>query len=293
MLTPLRRIFKPWVLIPVVSAWSLFFIACMTAGRTLVAPPQIAGAKFVGSKQCAQCHDELVAKFGTATHAKLSANTGLPDGTGCEACHGPGSLHVNAGGGAGTIINPKKSPETCFQCHLDKRGQFSLPNSHPVMSGKISCGDCHDPHEGNAIKGTGADLETQIETCTRCHTAQKGPFVFEHGAMKEGCTICHNPTLVDGTSKQSVNMAWQIHSIHRGENLANPYVLGTTNYQEVRFPGDLRVCTTCHVGTSYQPDNIGAVASVRLRALCVLRPASGTKSFFSHGDAAVRHGRPC
>ena len=193
MLTPLRRIFKPWVLIPVVSAWSLFFIACMTAGRTLVAPPQIAGAKFVGSKQCAQCHDELVAKFGTATHAKLSADTGLPDGTGCEACHGPGSLHVNAGGGAGTIINPKKSPETCFQCHLDKRGQFSLPNSHPVMSGKISCGDCHDPHEGNAIKGTGADLETQIETCTRCHTAQKGPFVFEHGAMKEGCTICHNP----------------------------------------------------------------------------------------------------
>jgi predicted CXXCH cytochrome family protein len=189
----LRRIFKPWVLIPAVSAWSLFFIACMTAGRTLVAPPQIAGAKFVGSKQCAQCHDELVAKFGTATHAKLSANTGLPDGTGCEACHGPGSLHVNAGGGAGTIINPKKSPETCFQCHLDKRGQFSLPNSHPVMSGKISCGDCHDPHEGNAIKGTGADLETQIETCTRCHTAQKGPFVFEHGAMKEGCTICHNP----------------------------------------------------------------------------------------------------
>jgi OmcA/MtrC family decaheme c-type cytochrome len=67
---------------------------------------------------------------------------------------------------------------------------------------------------------------------------------------------------VDGTSKQSVNMAWQIHSIHRGENLANPYVLGTTNYQEVRFPGDLRVCTTCHVGTSYQPDNIGAVAAV-------------------------------
>jgi predicted CXXCH cytochrome family protein len=193
MLTQLRRILKPWVLISALSAWSLLFIACLTAQRTVVAPPQIAGAKFVGSKQCAQCHDELVAKFGSATHAKLTADSGLPDGTGCEACHGPGSLHVNAGGGAGTIINPKKSPETCFQCHLDKRGQFSLPNSHPVMSGKISCGDCHDPHEGNAIKGSGADLEAQNETCTRCHTAQKGPFVFEHGAMKEGCTVCHNP----------------------------------------------------------------------------------------------------
>jgi predicted CXXCH cytochrome family protein len=193
MLTQLRRILKPWVLIAAMAGWSLFFVACMTAQRTLVAPPQIAGAKLVGSKQCAECHEEVVAKFASATHAKLSADTGMADGTGCEACHGAGSLHVKAGGGAGTIVNPKKSPESCFQCHLDKRGQFSLPNSHPVMSGKISCGDCHDPHEGNAIKGSGADMEAQNETCTRCHTAQKGPFVFEHGAMKEGCTICHNP----------------------------------------------------------------------------------------------------
>jgi hypothetical protein len=35
-------------------------------------------------------------------------------------------------------------------------------------------------------------------------------------------------------------------SIHRGENLANPYILGTTNYQDVLFPGDLRDCTECH-----------------------------------------------
>ena len=99
------------------------------------------------------------------------------------------------------------------------------------------------------------------EKCAVCHQDLKFVHNAARGATQE-CAICHNPTLVDGTSKQSVNFAWQIHSIHRGENLANPYVLGTTNYQEVRFPGDLRVCTTCHVGTSYQPDNIGAVASV-------------------------------
>jgi OmcA/MtrC family decaheme c-type cytochrome len=38
--------------------------------------------------------------------------------------------------------------------------------------------------------------------------------------------------------------------------------LGTTNYQDVRFPGDLRVCTTCHVNNSYLPENIGAAAAV-------------------------------
>ncbi len=84
---------------------------------------------------------------------------------------------------------------------------------------------------------------------------------FVHGGTRgntQECAICHNPTLVDGTSKMSVNFPEQIHAIHRGENLTNPYILGTTNYQEVRFPGDLRDCATCHVSNSYQVNNVGA-----------------------------------
>ena len=99
------------------------------------------------------------------------------------------------------------------------------------------------------------------DKCAVCHQDLK----FVHGgtrASTQECVMCHNPTLVDGTSQQSVNFAWQIHSIHKGDTLANPYTLGTTNYQEVRFPGDLRVCTTCHVGNSYLPENIGAAAPV-------------------------------
>jgi OmcA/MtrC family decaheme c-type cytochrome len=97
--------------------------------------------------------------------------------------------------------------------------------------------------------------------CAACHT----DLSFIHGGNRASameCGICHNPTLADGTSQQSVNMAWQIHSIHRGENLANPYILGTTNYQEIRFPGDLRDCTTCHLAGTYLPENIGAQAPV-------------------------------
>jgi OmcA/MtrC family decaheme c-type cytochrome len=97
--------------------------------------------------------------------------------------------------------------------------------------------------------------------CAACHVN----LGFVHGGTRSAtqeCTICHNPTLTDGTSKQSVNMAWQIHSIHRGENLANPYVLGTTNYQEVRFPGDLRDCTACHNTGTYLVEKVGAKAVV-------------------------------
>jgi len=98
--------------------------------------------------------------------------------------------------------------------------------------------------------------------CNNCHMN----LAFVHGGSRplaQECTLCHNPTLTDGTSKQSVNMAVQIHSIHRGKDLANPYILGTTNYQEVGFPGDLRVCTTCHLPGTYQVDNVGAVAPVQ------------------------------
>jgi OmcA/MtrC family decaheme c-type cytochrome len=99
------------------------------------------------------------------------------------------------------------------------------------------------------------------QKCAACHQ----DLTFVHGGVRAEvmeCTMCHNPTLTDGTSNQSVNMAWQIHSIHRGENLVNPYVLGTTNYQEIRFPGDLRDCTTCHLSGTYMVENVGAKAMV-------------------------------
>jgi len=97
--------------------------------------------------------------------------------------------------------------------------------------------------------------------CESCHVNLE----FVHGGTRSStqeCVICHDPALTDGTSGQSVNLAWQIHSIHRGENLANPYVLGTTNYQDVRFPGDLRDCTACHLSGTYLVENVGAKAMV-------------------------------
>ncbi len=100
-----------------------------------------------------------------------------------------------------------------------------------------------------------------VDKCGACHV----DLTFIHGGNRAGtqeCVICHNPSLSDGTSGQSVSFATQIHSIHRGDSLANPYVLGTTNYQDVRFPGDLRDCTTCHLAGTYLVENVGAKASV-------------------------------
>jgi predicted CXXCH cytochrome family protein len=188
-----KRITKNALLFGGISVWGLLLVSCISVNRTVVVPPQIAGSHYTGTKSCVECHADQTGHFATATHARLALADPKVGDTGCEACHGPGSIHVNSGGARGTIVNPKASPETCFQCHLDKRGEFSLPHAHQVLAGRMSCNDCHEPHKGHVVMNSGADLENQNETCTKCHTAQKGPFLFKHNAMLEGCTVCHNP----------------------------------------------------------------------------------------------------
>lgn len=184
-----------WILSLLLGALVIVgIVSCADMGSTqMMAPPQIPGAKYIGSEACEQCHEEIYKGFPTATHYKLKAPGDNAKNIGCESCHGPGSIHSDSGGAPNTIINPRKSPETCFQCHTDKRAQFNLPSHHPVIEGKISCGDCHDPHKGSMIRGGGTEMMSQNDVCAKCHTQQLGPFVFEHEAMREGCTTCHNP----------------------------------------------------------------------------------------------------
>jgi predicted CXXCH cytochrome family protein len=170
----------------------LLFISCGMAPVEMNIPMGVLGAEFVGSEACADCHDTVARDFKTADHARLQAKGPNAVNVGCESCHGPGSKHVEAGGGRGTIINPDRSPETCYQCHLEIKAKFSLPYRHPVPEGKITCTNCHDPHKGGAIKN-GGTARGMNETCYECHNAQRGPFVFGHEATREGCVTCHEP----------------------------------------------------------------------------------------------------
>jgi len=57
----------------------------------------------------------------------------------------------------------------------------------------MTCTQCHPPHKGIAHKGGSTALLAKDENCLQCHPAQRGPHVFEHEALREGCTTCHNP----------------------------------------------------------------------------------------------------
>jgi predicted CXXCH cytochrome family protein len=161
-----------------------------------VAPPEIPGASYVGNKACLDCHTNITRSFPASPHARVHVETAKLAGlTGCESCHGPGSKHIEAGGGIGKfIMNPRKDPSACFQCHLETHAQFELPQHHPVLEKRMNCVNCHDPHGADIFKrGGGLAMARLNETCAECHREQTRPFVFEHEALREGCIVCHNP----------------------------------------------------------------------------------------------------
>jgi predicted CXXCH cytochrome family protein len=85
----------------------------------------------------------------------------------------------------------KSQPDLCFSCHKPIQAQFSLPTHHRVPEGLMKCTDCHDAH---GTMNRPFLKKANFEVCTGCHTEKRGPFVYEHAAVKvEGCTSCHSP----------------------------------------------------------------------------------------------------
>lgn len=175
---------------------SILLISCATLQRTVVAPPLIEGATFVGNKACYDCHTNITRIFPSSPHARLHfEGADIKGMAGCESCHGPGSKHIAVGGGRGQfIINPGKQPAACLECHVKSHAEFELPQHHPVLEGKMNCVHCHDPHGMDIMKpARGLAMARLNETCAECHREQSRPFVFEHEALREGCTVCHQP----------------------------------------------------------------------------------------------------
>ena len=128
---------------------------------------------------CLGCHAGAHPNFDRSPHAKAGVSC-----LGCHSVHSPGTEEG---------LLKAAQPQLCFQCHADIKPAFDQPFHHKVNEGLVKCSDCHDVHGtfgNNNIKST-AD---QNAICTKCHTETRGPFVFEHAAVKgEGCLGCHSP----------------------------------------------------------------------------------------------------
>jgi predicted CXXCH cytochrome family protein len=85
----------------------------------------------------------------------------------------------------------QSEPALCFTCHQTIQAKFALPEHHRVPEGLMKCSDCHNPHGTQNMASLNSPA---LETCVKCHVEKRGPYVYEHPAVKvQGCVTCHNP----------------------------------------------------------------------------------------------------
>jgi OmcA/MtrC family decaheme c-type cytochrome len=102
--------------------------------------------------------------------------------------------------------------------------------------------------------------------CNLCHQ-ELGTFTvdaFHAGQRNDGttCAWCHNPNRASSAGGWSADSSYFVHAIHAGAKRTVPFTWHATaigeSFADVKFPGILRECETCHIRETY---NFAAAAS--------------------------------
>lgn len=133
------------------------------------------GKQISESSTCLSCHETSpeMALWSMGAHAR--------NDVGCAACH---NIH-------GEVQPVANQPEVCFSCHRDIKFDSNKQSHHPIIEGKVSCNDCHNPH--GALSQGQLRANSKNELCYHCHADKRGPFLWEHPPVEEDCGSCHSP----------------------------------------------------------------------------------------------------
>jgi DmsE family decaheme c-type cytochrome len=240
-------------------------------------------ATYVGSQVCLGCHVAQAAAFNQTLMGRIFRNPrNAQEKAGCETCHGPGSLHVKAGGGRGVggIISFRADDATrtveennaiCLSCH--ERGDRTYWKGSPHEKRDVACGSCHQVMQRVSPKFQLAK-GTELETCFQCHKDKRAQALRSaHMPLREGkmtCSDCHNPhgSATESLLKEaSINdVCYKCHAEKRGpflydhppvrENCLNCHNPHGTNNEYMLNVARPRLCQQCHtLGSHAQPGN--------------------------------------
>ncbi len=200
-------------------------------------------AEYVGDETCLTCHEDL--QLGLAQiHARIQPFEVQGRATGCEGCHGPGSVHIDEmtpesiGGFGDTTWGDK----TCLSCHQVKGlGQWHA-STHALED--VGCTDCHSVHRAETRVAS-------LDSCQDCHGAVVASFRLpSHHPLREGkmdCASCHDVhNAREGqlrTALRSNDLCYDCHQDKEG-----PFVFEHEPVQED--------CSSCHNPHGSVADNL-------------------------------------
>jgi DmsE family decaheme c-type cytochrome len=218
-----------------VLAVSLAVLAgCVTVWRPPSQPyhrtAAIAGAELVGADECLDCHEDVREH---APSPKYHAD--------CEACHGPGSLHVDS---EEPVDVRYPASADCLDCHESGRTRHLAWATGEHERAGVICSDCHDVHNREplhvrTVQAAGFGyLDTNSTLCIQCHTDVASRLnSLSHHPVREGmlsCADCHDP---HGDRRTALGDRTQLctgcHQEHAG-----PWIFEHTPVAEG--------CSTCH-----------------------------------------------
>jgi DmsE family decaheme c-type cytochrome len=241
--------------------------------------PQIAEAEYVNDDElCATCHQAYAELFAENVHRGIHQNA-----QSCEACHGPGSKHLETRGKEpGTIISfkqldPVQSAEVCLQCHEQNAcspGAMWRTSKHAHAG--ITCTSCHSAHY-NVPPGTPAVVEPGESAMNGSATTLRLTS-FQEETAEETSTL---PSL-RGTSNNlgatAPDTCYRCHGdLADMQRIAGPHqICGPNGFN----------CTTCH-------DSHGNLLEYSRRDLCLQCHNSNTPTMAWHSSTHALYGVAC
>jgi DmsE family decaheme c-type cytochrome len=234
--------------------------------------PSTDPSQYVGAEVCKTCHEDTPSKgfyknFEDSRHFVTTLDTKKgPEWHGCEACHGPGKEHVEAGGDKSKIFtfkdaSAKEISNRCLSCHTYGEEHSNFARSVHLQN-NVSCIDCHSPH--HAKESQFLMKEKAPKLCYGCHQEVNQQFnrPFHH-RVNEGlvqCNDCHNPhggslnRQLRATSGQDT-VCFKCHS-----DKAGPFVY---EHEAVKVEG----CVACH--TPHGSSNPRLLNRAHVNLLCL------------------------
>ena len=156
---------------------------------------------------CISCHSDYPRRLAGSDEVFVGA---MPDGIGCERCHGPGARHL-ASLRAEDIVNPAKLPplrqvEVCTQCHLQERSQpraghddFGYRPGEPLDAFRVNfVARTAEPdrfyllaHSDRMVRSACWLRSGKRMTCTSCHDPHVSSIDEPASWWDQKCEACH------------------------------------------------------------------------------------------------------